>query len=86
MHIGPTRFLKVGVTKITFDIVRKILEGLVIVEGSCVKLIFGKCVNLDWGNYSKFEAVCITNHKNNMIKVEKKDEKAKAKEQVLFSS
>lgn len=80
IHIRSTRFLEANVFKIMFDIDKKILEKLVIIEKICAKLIFGRCVGLNWGNYCKLKAICTANHKNNMIEAEEKNPKAKAKQ------
>lgn len=72
IHIKSTRFLEVGVSEMVFNTDRKILEELVIIEKICTKLIFGRCVSLDWDNYCKLKAACIANHKNNMIEAKKK--------------
>lgn len=79
MHIRPSRFLKASMLEKVLDINKKILEELVIVKKICAKLIFGRCVSLDWGDHCKFKAACTLNHKNNMIEIKKKDLKAKFK-------
>lgn len=63
-----------------FDIDRKILERLVIIQKICAKLIIGRCVGLDWGNYCKLGAACIANYKYNIIEVEEENLKAKIKQ------
>lgn len=80
IYIEPTGFLKAGTPEVVFDTNRKILEGLVIIEEICAKLIFGRCIGLDWGDLYKLEAIYTANHKHNMIKTEKKDSKTKAKQ------
>lgn len=79
IHIGSTGFLEADAPKVMFDIDGKILEELVIIEGICAKLIFGKCVGLDWDDHRKLEAACTTNHKNNMIEAKEEDLKTKIK-------
>lgn len=79
IHIGPTGFLQAGAPEVVFDTNRRILEGLVIIEKICAKLIFGRCVGLDWGDYHKLEAAHTANHEYNMIEAEKGDSKAKTK-------
>lgn len=80
MHIGPTRFLKADALEIVFDIDRKFLEQLVIVEKICAKLIFSIYICLKWIDYGKFETSHIVNHKNNMFEAQEKNLKVKAKQ------
>lgn len=80
MHIKQTRFLKPGAPEVVFDTDKRILDGLVIVEGIYAKLIFGRYLGLDWGDYCKLEAACTANHKYNMIEVEEGDPKTKTKQ------
>ena len=47
IYIGPTEFLESGTPEVVFDIDKKILERLVIVEKICAKLIFGRYISLD---------------------------------------
>lgn len=79
MYIGPMGFLEPGAPEMVFDTDGRILEGLVIVEGICAKLIFGRYINQNWGDYRKLDAACTANHKGNIIEAEKEDPKAKAK-------
>lgn len=44
MYIRLTRFWEAGRLEVVFDIDRKFLKELVIIEGIFAKLIFGKCV------------------------------------------
>lgn len=76
MRIEQTEFLKAGVPKVVFDIDGKILKRLIIIK-NFAKLIFGRCIGLDWNNNCKLEAICIVNNKNNIIKAEKEDLKSK---------
>lgn len=80
MNIRPTRFLETGASEIIFEIDKKILKKLVIIKKIWIKLIFRRYISLDQGNLCKFKAIYTANDKNNMIKVEKKDLKAKAKQ------
>lgn len=76
-HVKSSRFLKVGVSKVMFDKNRRILEKLVLVKKICVKLFFGRCVDLDLSNFRKLKFVCTVNHKNNNIKLKKENLNAK---------
>lgn len=69
MHIGPNRFLKTGISEIVFDIDKKILKRLIIIEKIYAKLIFCRCVSVNWGNPCKLKAIYIANHKDNIIKI-----------------
>lgn len=80
MHIRFTGFLKASTPEVVFDINKKTLKRLIIIEKICVKLIFDRCVGLDWVDYCKLEATYTTNYEHNMIEVEKEDLKAKAKQ------
>lgn len=80
IHIGPTGFLETGVPEVVFDTNRRILEGLVIIEKICTKLVFGRYISLDWDDYQELEATYTANYKYNMIKAKKENLKAKAKQ------
>lgn len=80
MHIRPIGFLKAVAPKVLFDTDGKILEGLVIVEEICAKLIFGRSVSLDLGDYCKFKAACTANREYNIIEAKKEHPKTKAKQ------
>lgn len=62
-----------------FDTDGKISKGLVIVEKIRAKLIFNRCIGLDWCDHSKLEAACTANHKDNIIEAEEEDLKTKTK-------
>lgn len=47
IHIRLNEFLKASVPEMIFDIDKKILEGLVIIEEIRAKLIFSRCIGLD---------------------------------------
>lgn len=79
MYIRPMGFLEPGAPEMVFDTDGRILEGLVIVEGICAKLIFSRYINQNWGDYCKLDAAYTANHKVNIIEAEKEDPKAKAK-------
>lgn len=79
MYIRLTGFLETGVPEVVFDTNRRILEGLVIVERICAKLIFGRCISLDWDDHRELKAAYTANYKHNMIKAKKENLKARAK-------
>ena len=80
MHIGPTGFLEVGMPEIVFDIDKKILEELVIIKEIFTKLIFGRCVGLNWDDHCKLETAYSANYEHNMIEAKEEDPKAKTKQ------
>lgn len=80
LHIGPTKFLEAGMPEIIFYTNAKILEELVIVEKICAKLIFSRCVSLNYGDHCKPKVASNANYKHNIIEMEKKNLKAKFKQ------
>lgn len=72
IYIQLTKFLKVDILKILFNIDRKILKKIVVIKKIWTNLIFSKCIRLNWCNYCQFKAIYTSNHKDNMIKAEKK--------------
>lgn len=63
-----------------FNINKKILKKLIIIEEFYIKLIFSRYINLNYGNYYKFKVIYIANYKNNIIKLKKKNLKIKVKQ------
>lgn len=80
IYIKLTGFLKASAFMIVFDIDKKILEKLVIIQNIYTELLFSKYISLYKSDYYKFEVVYTANYKNNIITIEKKDPKAKAKQ------
>lgn len=72
--------MEASTLKVVFNTNKMILEKLIIVEEICVKLIFSRCVGLNWGDYYGLKVTYTANHKYNMIEVEEKNPNTKAKQ------
>lgn len=72
IYIELTRFLKIGTFEIIFNIDRKILKWLNIIKKPCAKLILGRYMSLNYGNYCKLQIVYIANNKNKIIDIKKR--------------
>lgn len=61
--IRLTGFSKSNLPELVFDIDKKILKKLVIIEKICKKLLFSLKIRLDWTNHSQFKATYNVNYK-----------------------